>query len=184
MAALRSRGAGKAGLVVASGAAAGARLPEDFGGLAAEVGPGRVAHAMDLVTAPADLAAAVAALLGDVVVVENLTDGVRVLRADPRLRVVTRDGDVLGAHWGRGGSAGEQSLLSLRAAASQASSQLTGAKSGASGPSVSSRRRWRMRSRPARYWPRRGRDATGRRGRRGDLGQAGFAGRPRQGGAG
>ena len=125
MAALRSRGAGKAGLVVASGAAAGSRLPEDFAGLAAEVGPGRVAHAMDLVTAPADLAAAVAALLGNVVVVENLTDGVRVLRADPRLRVVTRDGDALGAHWGRGGSAGEQSLLSLRAAASQASSQLT-----------------------------------------------------------
>ena len=37
---------------------------------------------------------------------------------------MTTSGDVLGAHWARGGSAGEQSLLSLRAAASQAASQV------------------------------------------------------------
>ncbi len=76
-------------------------------------------------TVPPGLAAAVAALLGNVVVVDSLADGVRVLQADPRLRVVTTGGDALGAHWARGGSAGEQSLLSLRVAASQASSQLT-----------------------------------------------------------
>jgi chromosome segregation protein len=79
---------------------------------------------MDLVTAPAELGGAVAGLLGDVVVVEDLADAVRVLRADPGLRVVTTDGDVLGAHWARGGAAAGQSLLSLRAAASEAASQV------------------------------------------------------------
>ena len=73
-------------------------------------------------TAPAELAGALAELLGNVVVVTSLADALRVVRADPRLRVVTTDGDVLGTHWARGGSAGEQSLLSLRAAASQAAS--------------------------------------------------------------
>jgi chromosome segregation protein len=40
---------------------------------------------------------------------------------------VTRDGDLIGRHWARGGSAGGQSLLALRAAARQASGQLTAA---------------------------------------------------------
>ena len=57
-------------------------------------------------------------------VVPDLADGVRVLQADSRLTVVTTSGDVLGVHWARGGSAGEQSLLSLRAAAGQAASQV------------------------------------------------------------
>jgi chromosome segregation protein len=121
---LRSREAGRAGLVLASAATSPARLPEDLAALAAASGAGQVSHAMDLVQAPAELTAAIAGLLGNVVVVGDLADGVRVLRADPRLRVVTAGGDVLGAHWARGGSSGEQSLLSLRAAASQATSQL------------------------------------------------------------
>ena len=100
------------------------RGPADLASLAAEAGIGHVTHAMDLVTAPAELGGAVADLLGDVVVVEDLADAVRVLRADPGLRVVTTDGDVLGAHWARGGAAGGQSLLSLRAAASEAASQV------------------------------------------------------------
>ena len=129
LAALRSQEAGRAGLVIASGSAAAARLPEDLRALAAGSGVGPVSHALDLVTAPAELSGAVAELLGNVVVVRSLADGVTVLRADPRLRVVTSDGDVLGAHWARGGLAGEQSLLSLRAAAGQATSQLSDAES-------------------------------------------------------
>jgi chromosome segregation protein len=127
---LRSQEAGRAGLVVAAAAggahpeAVAKRLPDDLAGLAAEAGVGHVTHAIDLVSAPAELDGAVADLLGNAVVVDDLADGVRVLRADPRLRVVTTGGDVLGAHWARGGSAGEQSLLSLRAAAAQAASQV------------------------------------------------------------
>jgi len=132
---LRNRDSGRAGLVIAADAAGRApsnqahnqatpRLPEDLGRLAAAAGVGHVTHAIDLVSTPAELGGAVADLLGNVVVVGDLTDGVRMLRADPRLRVVTTDGDVLGAHWARGGAATEQSLLSLRAAASQAASQV------------------------------------------------------------
>jgi chromosome segregation protein len=127
---LRSQDAGRAGLVIAAPAdgqpdiRAAPRLPDDLARLAAAAGIGHVTHAIDLVSAPAELGGAVADLLGNVVVVADLTDGVRVLRADPRLRVVTTAGDVLGAHWARGGSAGEQSLLTLRAAASQAASQV------------------------------------------------------------
>jgi chromosome segregation protein len=130
LSALRERDSGRAGLVIADEpdgqprAPAGSRLPADLDRLAAEAGLSRLTHAMDLVSAPADLGGAVADLLGNVVVVEDLADGVRVLRADPRLRVVTTGGDLLGAHWARGGSAAEQSLLSLRAAASEAVSQV------------------------------------------------------------
>jgi chromosome segregation protein len=126
---LRDADAGRAGLVIADGAAGQSaeavapRLP-DRDRLAAAAGIGHVTPAIDLVSAPADLAGAVASLLGDVVVVADLADAVRVVRADPRLRVVTTGGDVLAAHWARGGSEGAQSLLSLRAAASQAASQV------------------------------------------------------------
>jgi chromosome segregation protein len=129
MAALRSREEGRAGLVIASAAEprpvlAEVGLPEDIARLAAESGVGEVTRAVDLVSAPAELSGAVADLLGNVVVVASLAEGLRVVRTDPRLRVVTADGDVLGAHWARGGSAGEQSLLSLRTAASQATAKL------------------------------------------------------------
>jgi len=129
MTALRSRDEGRAGLVIASAAEpaselTGLALPEDIGGLAAESAVGEISRAVDLVTAPAELSGAVAELLGNVVVVASLAEGLRIVRTDPRLRVVTADGDVLGAHWARGGSAGGQSLLSLRAAARQAAAQL------------------------------------------------------------
>ena len=121
---LHSEDAGRAGLVVAASPDSEPRLPTDLERLAAEAGIGHVTHAIDLVSAPADLSGAIASLLGNVVVVADVADAVRVLRADPRLRVVTTGGDVLGMHWARGGSAGEQSLLSLRAAATQAASQV------------------------------------------------------------
>ena len=123
--ALRSRDAGRAGLVIASGSAPAAPMPpEDIAQLRAASGVGHVSSAAELVAAPAELSAAIAELLGNVVVVADLGSAVAVLRADPRLRVVTSDGDLLGAHWARGGTAGEQSLLSLRAAADEAAAQL------------------------------------------------------------
>jgi chromosome segregation protein len=127
---LRSKEAGRAGLVIAANGAgspdsrlAGLAQPESLARSAAASGAEPVTPAVDLVSGPPELAGALAELLGDVVVVPDLAVGVRVLQAQPRLRVVTADGDVLGVHWARGGSAGGQSLLSLRAAASQAAAQ-------------------------------------------------------------
>jgi chromosome segregation protein len=120
---LRSRDAGRAALVIAGGETADIGLARR----AVRDGSSPGTPALDLVTAPAELAGAVAELLGDVLVVDDLQAGLRALRTEPRLRVVTADGDVLGTHLARGGSAGKQSLLSLRAAASQAEAQLADA---------------------------------------------------------
>jgi chromosome segregation protein len=131
LAVLKEQDAGRASLVVAAASGALAerfdqdsapgRLPRDLRALATASGVPDVAHALDLVTCPDELSGAMTALLGNVVVVADLAAAASVLKADPRLVAVTSDGDVLGLGWARGGSPGEQSLLSLKAAASQAS---------------------------------------------------------------
>jgi chromosome segregation protein len=63
-------------------------------------------------------------LLSGVVVATTLEQAADLLRAAPSLRVVTRDGDLLGPHWAVGGSAGQQSLLEVRAAADGAAAGL------------------------------------------------------------
>jgi chromosome segregation protein len=128
---LKGQDGGRAGLVVGSPGppAAQPQRLADLSKLAAASGAHPVTHAIDLVTAPSTLAGAIEALLGDVVVCADLAAGLRLLRAEPRLRVVTRDGDVLGAHWAQGGSPGGQSLLSLQAAASEATEALGAAES-------------------------------------------------------
>ena len=72
----------------------------------------------------AELVGAVADLLGDVVVTSDLGEAAAFVRDNPGLRVVTVEGDLLGAHWARGGSAGGQSLLDVRAAADEAEANL------------------------------------------------------------
>jgi chromosome segregation protein len=134
---LRGRDAGRAALVIAGGdsperGVTGGRPPEPIADMgvarrAVRDGSSPGTPALDLVSAPAELAGALAELLGDVLVVTDLHVGLQALRTEPRLRVVTADGDVLGTHLARGGSAGKQSLLSLRAAASEAEVQLADA---------------------------------------------------------
>jgi len=120
--ALRDQDAGRAGLVIADGSGgSGGAGRADSSSLRL---PPAMVPARDLVQVPAELAAAVDELLAGVVVADDLGTGLKLLREQPGLRVVTRDGDLLGTHWARGGSSGEQSLLSLRAAARQASAQL------------------------------------------------------------
>ncbi|MBB5132501.1 chromosome segregation protein [Thermocatellispora tengchongensis] len=102
---LRAGEAGQSTLVVASGGAPG-------DGVRPEV-PGE--WAADLVTAPGELGAAVARLLGDVVVVADLATARALVEAHPGLRAVTRDGDLIGAHLVRGGSADGTSALQVRA---------------------------------------------------------------------
>ena len=74
--------------------------------------------------APDGLAEAAAELLRDVVVTADLGEARRLVRENPGLRAVTRDGDLLGAHWAQGGGARPQSLLEMRAAADEAAAGL------------------------------------------------------------
>src|SRR5216684_7062295 len=67
--------------------------------------------------------------LAGVVVAEDLGQARDVLRAHPALRVVTRDGDLIGAHWAVGGSARPPSMLALRGAADDAAAGLVRAES-------------------------------------------------------
>jgi chromosome segregation protein len=61
------------------------------------------------------------------VVAAGLEQSAEFVRANPQFRVVTAAGDLIGAHWARGGSAGGQSLLDVRAAADEAAAKFTAA---------------------------------------------------------
>ena len=84
-------------------------------------------RAIDLVRAPDGLAEAAAELLRDVVVTADLGEACLLVRENPGLKAVTRDGDLLGSHWAQGGGARPQSLLEMRAAADEAAAGLAGA---------------------------------------------------------
>ena len=127
LAALKREDAGRADLVIAADRPwSGSRAPGSNGnGRSRQMTAGpSVTRALDLVKAPGELAQAVEQLLDGVFVAEDLTEGLAAVRADPELRIVTRDGDLIGAHWARGGSAGAPSLLGLRAAAQEAEGRL------------------------------------------------------------
>ncbi|MGI5213643.1 chromosome segregation protein SMC [Plantactinospora sp. CA-290183] len=76
--------------------------------------------APDLVGCPEDVRPAVHRALRDVVLVEDLAAAARVVAANPQLRAVTRDGDVLGAYVAAGGSAKAPSYLEVQAAVEEA----------------------------------------------------------------
>ncbi|MGW2792884.1 chromosome segregation SMC family protein [Streptomyces sp. NPDC001251] len=110
---LRKQDAGRAALLL-SGA------PEDERPAPGE-GPPRAA---DLVRGPAELMPAVRHLLRGVVVVATLEDAEDLVYARPALTAVTADGDLLGAHFAHGGSAGAPSLLEVQAAVDEAAAEL------------------------------------------------------------
>ncbi|WP_433858452.1 AAA family ATPase [Streptomyces kronopolitis] len=78
----------------------------------------------ELVSGPARLSAAVARLLRDVVVVGTLEDAEELVAARPELTAVTGEGDLLGAHFAQGGSAGAPSLLEVQASVDEAAAEL------------------------------------------------------------
>jgi chromosome segregation protein len=121
LAGIRSANAGTVGLVIA---ASPADRPAPAGRPAL---PDGLRWAGDLVTGPAELAEAVAELLDDVAVAPELAAAAAFVRDHPGFRAVTADGDLIGAHWARGGSAGGQSLLDVRAAADEAAARLAAA---------------------------------------------------------
>ncbi|AKN70044.1 chromosome segregation protein SMC [Streptomyces sp. PBH53] len=86
--------------------------------------PGTALHAADLVRGPAALLPAVRRLLAGIVVVETLDDAEALVYARPELTAVTAEGDLLGAHFAHGGSAGAPSLLEVQASADEAAAEL------------------------------------------------------------
>ncbi|MFF7548193.1 chromosome segregation protein SMC [Streptomyces canus] len=118
---LRKQDAGRASLLLAG-------APEDtpFGGAAGHDAPADAArhHAADLVRGPSDLMPAVRRLLHGIVVVGTLEDAEDLVYANPHLTAVTAEGDLLGAHFAHGGSAGAPSLLEVQASVDQAAAEL------------------------------------------------------------
>ncbi|MFF5161237.1 AAA family ATPase [Streptomyces sp. NPDC000348] len=80
--------------------------------------------AADLVSGPAELMPAVRRLLHRVVVVGTLEDAEELVGAHPDLTAVTAGGDLLGAHFAQGGSAGAPSLLEVQASVDEAAAEL------------------------------------------------------------
>ncbi|MFF0672943.1 chromosome segregation protein SMC [Streptomyces tendae] len=111
---LRKQDAGRAALLLAG---APDDVPHDTRG----DGP---PYAADLVRGPADLMPAVRRLLRGIVVVATLEDAEDLVYARPGLTAVTAEGDLLGAHFAQGGSAGVPSLLEVQASVDQAAAEL------------------------------------------------------------
>lgn len=108
-----------AGAVDGQGSAPGGRT------VAQDRGPGRPPPlAADLVRGPAELMPAVRRLLRNIVIVETLEDAEELVYARPELTAVTAEGDLLGAHFAHGGSAGVPSLLEVRASVDEAAAEL------------------------------------------------------------
>ncbi|MEW2315856.1 chromosome segregation protein SMC [Streptomyces bauhiniae] len=119
---LHKEEAGRASLLVAGG-------PEESGlrpGEGHTPAPGGHPFAADLVRAPVELMPAVRRLLRGIVVVGTLEEAEAVVYARPELVAVTAEGDLLGAHFAQGGSAGAPSLLEVQAAVDEAAGALAG----------------------------------------------------------
>jgi chromosome segregation protein len=122
---LRKQDGGRASLLLAG-------APEDAGPTADprgatghhETADAQRPHAADFVRAPSDLMPAIRRLLHGIVVVGTLEDAEDLVYSHPHLTAVTAEGDLLGAHFAHGGSAGAPSLLEVQASVDEAAAEL------------------------------------------------------------
>ncbi|MGW5277344.1 chromosome segregation protein SMC [Streptomyces sp. NPDC004044] len=133
---LRKQDAGRAALLLGGAAGAGhlpgqgapahgvAGLAGASGPVDRAAGPDAPPAVADLVQGPAELMGAVRGLVRGMVVVPTLEDAEDLVAAHPELTAVTGEGDVLGAHFAHGGSAGAPSLLEVQASVDQAAAEL------------------------------------------------------------
>ncbi|GHF60279.1 chromosome segregation protein SMC [Streptomyces griseosporeus] len=133
---LRKQDGGRASLILSGAPAA---TPSRGAGLCSTCGSRRVGatshdapaddelpapSAASFVRAPADLMPAIHRLLQGIVVVGTLEDAEDLVYAHPHLTAVTAEGDLLGAHFAHGGSAGAPSLLEVQASVDEAAAEL------------------------------------------------------------
>ncbi|CAL9407153.1 chromosome segregation protein SMC [Streptomyces sp. enrichment culture] len=130
---LRKQDAGRAALLLAGPPSdtAGETRSEGVGNGAPTTGTsapstlsGTPLPAERLVSGPDDLMPAVRRLLHGIVVVTTLEDAEELVHARPGLTAVTAEGDLLGAHFAQGGSAGAPSLLEVQASVDVAAAEL------------------------------------------------------------
>jgi chromosome segregation protein len=115
MARLKDEDLGRAGMLLAGGPVDDTAWP----GL-----PDGATYALDVVDAPDALRPALARLLFKVAVVDDLEAARSLVHAEADVTAVTREGDVLGAHFAHGGSGKQQSLLEVQAAIEKTTAEL------------------------------------------------------------
>ena len=89
--------------------------------------PAGAIWAVDVVEAAPRVHAAVTAMLAGVAVVDNLATALELVAAQPQLRAVTTDGDLVGAGWVSGGSDRRPSTLEITSEVDKARAELTDA---------------------------------------------------------
>ncbi|MER6940293.1 AAA family ATPase, partial [Nocardioides sp. NPDC000441] len=112
---LKTEDLGRAGLLLGGS-------PEETGGWPAL--PAGAEYALDVVECQPVLRPAVARLLDKVAVVEDLATARALAAANPEVTAVTREGDLIGAHFASGGSSSVPSLIEVQAAVDEATAQL------------------------------------------------------------
>ena len=115
---LKAEDLGRAGLLLSG--AAPTEQPTDWPAL-----PASARYALDVVSVPDELRGAVQRVLRKVAVVEDLAAAQDLVAGLPDLVAVTRDGDVLSAHFAAGGSSAQPSLIEVQAAIDEAEQRLT-----------------------------------------------------------
>ena len=128
---LRKQDGGRAALLLAGGTEPSTpvtEVPQRGAGNCAtshdEPAAAQQPSAADLVRAPSDLMPAVRRLLHNYVVVDTLEEAEQLVYTHPELTAVTAEGDLLGAHFAHGGSAGAPSLLEVQASVDEAAAEL------------------------------------------------------------